>query len=137
MTETALGGAFEDGPLSAVQNDAEACPHDAPMMPPAHMLENSDGLDDVLAEVDAILSGDGWGDDVYADAGWRRESMGARMSGGQMVKRFRWRRGAREKRQTYIEKGYVTLADLSAEERERHERNRAKYTTHSARAVEG
>jgi hypothetical protein len=118
-----------------VENDPQACPHDAPMMPPDLSEVNPDELDGVLAEVDAILSGDGWGDDVYADAGWRRESMGARMSGGQMVKRFRWRRGAREKRQTYIEKGYVTLADLSAEEQQRHERNRAKYTTHSARAV--
>lgn len=123
-TETAISGPRDDLPLSESTNDADRCPHDAPMMPPAYA---GDDLGDVFAEIEHLLQ-----EDRHATAGWRLESKGARMQRGVMVKRFGWRRGARGNRQTWTDK-YTPYEKLSTEEQQKHERNRAKYTNHRAR----
>jgi hypothetical protein len=100
------------------------------MMPPDLLGGDSDEL---IPDFDDILR-EAWDKaDEYAPAGWRRESMGARLVGGEMVKRFRWRRGTRDNRRTYTERGYVAFGQLSEGEKEKHERNRDKYTTRKAK----
>lgn len=129
-TERPISGAFDSGLLSEVKDDADRCPHDAPMMPPAIAGEDSDAL---IPDFDDILR-EAWDkSDEYAPTGWRRESMGERVVKGVLVKRFRWRQGARGNRRTYTEKGYVVFDNLSDTEKAKHERNRDKYTTKRAK----